>query len=831
MATTDNNYFKLYQRQSRVQASEDSFNQGMCFTKIPLTEGKARLLVNYDLVDEGTVITPRAGMRVNTITAPFNPVTNRGVFDANMQVQLGKDSVEEDDKRYRLVTYGSVSGALVPGTKLHLGQMNMSITDMGEDALTALNSYGVSAYDSSVLNLSNVSGSAYSSYFLIPENCEAHKIPITDMSRIVRAVGTFAYGNNYYSFNSNKQLLRTVYKTPEGESAPRYVVEELTPRAVTPKEAVLWGYNMLKPDPYMFNDDKFAGTIQLLGLLPYDATGNIKLSPLINTSFKLRCFYQGAENAKYKIVWDWKETAGTTWTALATQEITIPATGDLPKLEQDFSSPVEAIMVRVQAYKWNGSAYDALVEKVMTVGFNFSKEGYGSSANLNLKSYDLTKATGMVYWQQRLFLYGLAQDPTILFASEINDPSYFPYPNNIDLFDEPIVHAVPIMDNMLVFTRTKVIQLTRSDDGSTWTKKTIQGNLDFTDWDVHLIQIVKNMVFFKSGNYYYMIVPKTVSLKNELAIAPVSKNIEYFLDEFEANVTLLFKTVYDYTGVLSLVDYYNYLDYEDIHNVYVFKDDKGKLLNLGLLYNTMDRTWRIHLYESTQVYHPFRQDATKQGILMSMVTCQVKNNDQYLETPLIQFLEYDKLNLRDFYIPSGFKVAWTTTLAEDTLPLDDAFEAAHVYHNWQLLDTGNRNHSLDLNKRYREIQFKFNNISKKTLHFMTEFVLDGDTRVAFFQYETEHIVDPMSPDYGLLYISRIPLDSVEVPGNTVLGVDANDINAWALDFSYFPEVMLWKVRMQVSGKGYAPRIRLLSKNEERYEILGYTWVFRMMNSR
>ena len=40
------------------------------------------------------------------------------------------------------------------------------------------------------------------------------------------------------------------------------------------------------------------------------------------------------------------------------------------------------------------------------------------------------------------------------------------------------------------------------------------------------------MVFFKSGNYYYMVVPSLRSMTGELVLAPISKNIEFFLKQF-----------------------------------------------------------------------------------------------------------------------------------------------------------------------------------------------------------------------------------------------------------------------------------------------------------
>ena len=831
----ESTYYKRYSRSQRVQNSEETFDKGMSFTKAPLAQGFHRLLVNYNFIDDGASLIPRSGLRVNSMMLPLQVHAKIGMTRSPIAVAC-RDVVEEDDKHNRLVVCGELDEPLnkVTDTGLYTGSARMYVMDSNGGVIDTFKEYGINARDTYFIDLNKPVGASEGirTYFNVPQNRKVHDMIVEDSDYVATHVGCFAYGNTYYCFNTNKQLMRSVYK-PAGDLEAHYESEVLPARNVTPKEAVLWGYNMLHETPYNFTDSYFAGTIQLLGLLPYDkATNQIKLSPMVNETFKLRCFYQGAQGTKYKIVWEWKETSGTTWNNIATQEIEITAS-TIPQLSQDFSSPAEAIMVRVQAYKWKDTAYETLVEKVMTVGFSFSKTGYGTSANLDLKTYDLTKAAGMVYWQNRLFLYGLAQDPTILFASEINDPSYFPYPNNTDIFDEPIVHAMPFLDNLLVFTRSKLIQLTVSEDGATWTRKTIQGNLDFTDWDVHLIQIVKNMVFFKSGNYYYMVVPKTVSLRNELAIAPVSKSIEYLLDDFSVVTKDLIELIYGYKGTLELVHYFNYLDYEDVNNVYVFRTSDGLLINVALLYNTLSRTWRIHIYESQSIYKPFKQDATKQGILMARVVLTYENvGFDPMDVLGIQFLEYDKSTVSDFYVPQGTRYQVNGGVyAPDAGAMQAAYALLHKYKNYQLLDTGYRDHTLDYNKRYREIQFKFNNISKETLHFGTDFILDGETRVPMMEYNVEHITDVEDPNVGLIYISATPIDAISVPGNTILGSGEEDMNAWQLDVSRFPEVMLWKARMEVSGKGFAPRFRLLSKNESRYEFLGYTWVFRSMNSR
>lgn len=514
-------------------------------------------------------------------------------------------------------------------------------------------------------------------------------------------------------------------------------------------------------------------------------------------------------------------------------------------------------------------------ENMVTMSIVFATVLSSTTANKDLKTYDLSRCTGMTYWKGHIWVYGLIEDPTVLFASDVNEPTYFPYPNNVDIFDEPILLCIPFNENMLVFTRSFIYQLTLADTGG-WTKVIIQGNMNFTEFDMEFVRIVKNMVFFKSRDYYYMIVPKTLSLKNELAIAPVSKNIEELLDDFVHNIPDIFREVYNYTDSITLVAHFNFLNYEDVHNVYTFETSSGLLINFDLLYNTVSRYWRIHMYESQELYKPIREDATKQSAFYAPIHLTfVYNSAQYYRLG-VQILNAEETSVKDKYIPvnSIFHNAssevigsaivnsdvWavvgetvkmydsalvTGTLLsfldgwqiEDTA-IQESFDALHTYKNTTYLDCGYRNIITDLKKRCRELQFKFNNTSGKINRFITEFILDGEYRIRYYRYNTEYIYDPQDFEYGTIYLDRQEIDDVQLIqypyGNTVLPKYTSellDANAWEYDPNKLPEVHFWKARFKVSGKGYTPRFKLRALTEEDYELMGYTWVYRTLYSR
>lgn len=606
----------------------------------------------------------------------------------------------------------------------------------------------------------------------------------------------------------------------------RYESEEVPVKEITPKEAVRWGFNMLAENPYQFSDGVLTGDIDFQGLMVYDTNDQLLMTPEINQSLKLRLFYRGQTIKTYKFVWEWREPHAASWTKIREHSTALAGT---PQIVTPFSSPVSEVLIRVSAYEGDSD----IVQQSMTVGFNFDKGAYGSTANLEAKNYDLSNAFGMTYWKNRIVVYGVPQAPHTIFVSDINEPGYFPYPNNIDIFEEPIIHVLPFLEDLIIFTTTQIVLMTLNPDGVTWSKKVIQNNMAIREEEIKLIQVIKNMVFFKSGNYYYMIVPRLNSATGDLAVAPVSRNMEGFFDNFKNIVPKIVKELYYYEENLDLVSCLNFLDFEDIHNIYTFKSsDLNVYLNLDVLYNTVTRSWRLHLFESQFILKPYRQDATKPGVLMSTAELHQRmrdvNDSEYSEVDCvgIQFYQYNSSVLSESYIPRGFKLL----IADRDQPEDiDELNTDTQFKNWQMLDMGFREHNTDINKRYREFQFKINNIGQESLKFLTEFYLDSGVRRPLYTYEVVQNTDPESPDFGLIYLERVPYI---LSGITQLGdEEAPELSAWTLDKDMFPDMILWKVRVNVTGKGMAPGVMLICQTEAHYELLNLIWVYRMMYSR
>lgn len=308
--------------------------------------------------------------------------------------------------------------------------------------------------------------------------------------------------------------------------------------------------------------------------------------------------------------------------------------------------------------------YDNVCDHQITVGFDFSPKIYGDKLTETDATYDVTSASGLVYWKSRLVAYGMSEDPTLLLLSDYEDPSYFPYPNNLLMFDEPIVAVVPYVDDIMVFTEGALYAVS-SMDGISWSTTKIQGNLWLTPWDRHLVQVTRNLLFFRSGMYYYMIVPRAASMTGELTLAPISTPIKELFDDFKVAVDDMFNLTYGQplglqqvpTGA-PLINYFNYLDFEDIHNIYVFqKDQDGEndsYVHLDLLYNTVTRAWKTYIYEAPFCLSPYQHDATQPGKLCSTSLLNIatgRNHEYHLNDPL----EFTPVN-------AGPRVVLATTL-------------------------------------------------------------------------------------------------------------------------------------------------------------------------
>lgn len=797
MSSVAENQFKKFQNTTRTFSSEEQFNLGMNYTNSPIEPGQLKVLLNFDIADDGFSLTPRAGFRTNKIA-----ITNGGTYTKSGDQVLS--SVMEET--HNGITYKCVVTFNYDTKKLCIGTITNDTIDMLDNDFITENM----VFEETDIIIKHTNH----------KDMSMHNIAIPQSINSCEQIGTLAWNNSYFFFgeqNSKTNLYNIVFD----ETTNKFKANIVNPTKLTALEASPNKFNMLLSEPYTFSNEIVPGAFVLQGMLCYQ-DNELVVSPKIKTTYEYRLNYTAPASAKYDIKWEWKDYNGTSWTELKKETITIGAE-TAPKISCEFSAPIKNSLMRVTVtgYSTEGTV-NTYPDQVSAVAINCDAETQQSSANTKLKKYDLSKATGMCYWQNRLVLWGY-EDP-LIFVSETNLPEWFPYPNNIDLFEEQIIHCEPYLDKLLVFTTQKLFQLTMLSDGSGWTKTCIQDHLHLTEYDTNFIKTIKNMVFFKSGNSYFMVVPSS-STAAGLTIAPISKPIQWLLDNFRDDISSILKDAYGYQYSLTLIHCFNYINHIDIVTNYVFKDYRGVYINLLLLYDTEERTWRMHMFESESIYKMYRLDATTDGILTTLTVLKNNFENEIVDTLAVQFINRDINNPKDFYIPAEH-------IFNNNITARETLEKQQVYLNYQYFDTGFRAlNEPNTKKRHREFQLRINNKAKKIIKFGTAFFIDEENRKNMYKYKVVREDNVNSPDYGVIsVVPELQLDTT-IHGETVLAELEQDINCWTLDSSSLPNIPPAKVRIAVSGKGYYHRLKFLSVNESSYELLGICWVYKYKNLR
>lgn len=242
---------------------------------------------------------------------------------------------------------------------------------------------------------------------------------------------------------------------------------------------------------------------------------------------------------------------------------------------------------------------DIIARQIINVSFN------SASSTTKLKPYKLHAVKAHCVWNGHYCLWDADVHPNTLFLSYKDNFYYYPVPHNVLLFDSTIVNCVPYLDSLLVFTTNKLYQITETAEGVI-TQSVIQNDLPVDKVDASYLQVIKNMVLFKSGRYFYMVVPKSQSLKGELTVAPIYKNISGFLDNMKSSVLELLQSLYPERDVH--IDDQDYVVSQHPTSIYAEQDTVRILYHVGtrnnnytlfLNYNTNLRAWTIYLEDTT----------------------------------------------------------------------------------------------------------------------------------------------------------------------------------------------------------------------------------------
>ena len=269
--TTGNSY-KQTSRTQRIIRTEDNYSGGMMYVNTPLDTGYSRIILNLDLAENDKGLKPRAGLRKFARTV----VAATSLKQVDHTVYCKANSVMRRDKD------GSVS-----------------YTDtviVGEDV------YKVGPYDPETT----------------AEDIALERLTY-DTSFDKNKAHCFAWQGDLYHMHEDG-----LYHFND-----TYTHSPISPRSLTPKEAVNTGYNMLSENPYSFgNIESVATSGDILGILPYhiidkntdnERLGELALNVGPNTPFALKVMLAVANSTdiKYQCKLEWRESTQGVWTDIA----------------------------------------------------------------------------------------------------------------------------------------------------------------------------------------------------------------------------------------------------------------------------------------------------------------------------------------------------------------------------------------------------------------------------------------------------------------------------------------------------------------------------------
>lgn len=813
---------------NRYMQTEEVFMNGMKYTDAPHAPGYAKTIVNFNIKNDGEVFVPRGGLRVVR-------------SEVSRQTLIKPNTVDQFYSDYCIHHAHTMYVETTDGDAILCNYVLASVMDDTQQFILAdaklvieyENDYIEAAYDEADTR------AVITSALLMKPACTAMHEMEVNTPRKRSGIFTSLEGNTYVLVNEAgiNHLGKIVARFKEDRTI-HWFVEKITPTAVQPTQAINYGYNMLKENPYTFeNVVTVTGDIVLTGVVPYDEQGKLLLTSRPGVAIDFKLFYKypqtDVDNGdKYLFQWEVQDLQSNSEAIIAqrVRKSKEYAPGDEVVFKYTPAYNVFSIIVKVYRKstieeldkKWEEDTDlqtlvtkdDNLVpDQVITLSsYHLTANSNSSMLNTEAASFDVCTATGVCTWQQRLVFWGVEGAKSTLFVSEINDPGYVPYPNNSEVFADNIVCAIPYMTNLLVFTKTALYKLTLNDDGLSYSTACVQERLSMTLEDANSVITVQNMVYFKSNNYYYMIVPNTKSLQTDLQMAPVSRPIEYLLDDFKTSMRAMINEVYNITYDVAdtkfdidLLDYHVYVADTQVRNVYKIRlneylghaDPTVYYLDVMLNYDTVLRAWTCYMYETTQ----YRMEVYKPTVTGQTQFAYIRELDYACRLGIAQFDNEEP---------------------HDNLPLNEDKE--RTFGNYQFIDTGYRAFNTEHKKRFREVQFHINSRTTDTLNFYTAFTVDDVERQGMYKNSVQQVTDPDDPNYGVIFVEREFVDVKQTPSLTKL-------DEWKLDTSKFPDLTVYKIRFRVSGKGYGGAVKLLSVNESKYELLNMSWIYRLMFAR
>jgi hypothetical protein len=843
MAQSSN--YKVYNRQTRTLTEETSFSGGMMWTGNNIDETHLKTIVNFNYDDTTGFLKTR------------NPLKPMCLGDKLLQFY---EEVKDGTGKVDISVTETIEGLY---DKQLIGAYNMCYTDKTDDDLISragwLYLFGtVDKEDDQFVSRENSLVWLY-----LDDNGSWHTVHPVEEQLDGKLVGTtgvepILYDNTLYCTNADETQAFYAYRifkideTVKTETDVDLVVPTFYVHkqhfnsnyesyfdddaktlidSVTLLEATATGFNGLRgSEMYTYTSTTGNGTRRIKGAYLKDTSGAHCVTPRVGQSVKLHVILDNVpEKDKgvivlQRLVQGTVEEANAIWGDPKTQDASTDVVFD-----RTISEETEIYnLVWLSGTDENATRYDGLFYKCPTNKLN---------TTMRIKEYAVPTARGSCLWNTHLVLWDIEGSTNTLFISETENFYYMPVPNNVAVFESDIISCIPYMGALLVFTADRVYRLVEDNNGA-FAQEVVQNNMPLVREDAAYVRAIKNMVFFKSGKYYYMIVPKAQSLTGELTVAPVYKNLAGWFDNPNAATKEMLSQMYPENQYILPKD-------ADIADAVVVSDPVAIYVEqdtVSILYNIDARC--VTTQQASKPLHGHAYEITDNFIQSFALFVNYNTNlrawTMYLEDTTQAKLYPAALTaarLMSFVRVTTDGHMYLSAMQEST-DLDDGVRC--------LIDTGYRTLANALKKRFREVQIKLYNATENITSFGSAFFVDGSVRRNY-----KHLEEVLtSGDTGYVSLAPVydpntfliePFVSITEVGDTVIsddtinktiqGSDSIELSNWTLDFSHFKRGAPSTVRVPVSGKGYAPRFIFMSPKCIALHLNEINWVYRIMNGR
>jgi len=868
VATTQE-FYRLRGRNVRFSTQLQSLAKGMYLTDQNIPEGFARVLVNYDIDDTGSCIKTKKGRNLH-VAIPYAGYHNLGKMHITDYIYTYNQAVDEVEDIKDLImsfgTYDTLSNQFkdyyIPDT----ADQNLLKTPVFVSKLKITTDTSVYDSDDQVIEPGEITEQVvddgwalycdrgaedfntienenigYITARTIKNAYAFDKKVVQDISLPISTV----LSNEVYTFsapmvsfknypsNTEKNAFDSlskprltkfqVYNDNGTQKVRRYVIE---PKDINPTQIQASGFNMLSEDPFVSHDVE-GGAPRILGIIPYkERDSDIPVfSWAVGETYATRVYYQYLlPNTTYEYKVELADatqpqlsyTTITDWTTFQT------STELWVNLNMQYSASAYRISIRVE----NQSNTESVLPRTFQCGIDEYNQ-------LDPKEFKLDTAKGMISWFGCLGVYGVKDAPNTIFFSDVNDVSYFPFPDNIINFDNEILAVFNYLDMLLVITTDSISLVIIGDSIATCTQKKVMTNIFIPEIDAVNTVILKDQIFFKTDTQLYVLKPNmytsdATDLKHFTNSTAVANYTIHFTKETLNILNKVYRHLWYQESALKrrLVHFTDFdvlnvestVKNEEVHYVYTIRpyiEEKtfGRL-NLHLVYNTVTRSYRLYLIGigEDNVSYTSRLYRNKQsGVFYEVIPYN-------LETESNVLIVKESLQGRD-----------------DNVVHND-WQLTPNYNNYNYFDTGNIDINDTPNKRFRELQMNIVSKEQSKIRFYADIKIDGKLNIDSTEYEIQNITDTTDPEYGLIYVIPKATDDyhkiITAYGDTTLeDKDQELIKYWEVDLSAFPDLEMATIKLKLFGKGRRASFQALCSDLKNYELSTFVWVYRIMNVR